>query len=66
MKLGRQMRTPAQVAFWREVDRSAKEVEEWPAWLRGVREEQTKATELEVVPAKRESRRVKNTRRRSA
>ena len=56
MKLGRQMKTPAQIHFWREVDRSAKEVEAWPAWLRGVREEQTKAKNVEALRANSQTR----------
>lgn len=32
------MQTEEQKRFWQEVERSAREVELWPAWLRGVAE----------------------------
>lgn len=41
MNVCRQMETEEQRNFWSEVARSAREVEKWPAWLRGVREEDT-------------------------
>ena len=42
VQVGRQMETEEQREFWREVERSAREVDKWPAWLRGVREEEEK------------------------
>ncbi len=35
MKLVRNMDTPENRAFWRHVDKVAKEVDTWPAWMRG-------------------------------
>ncbi|MRR38184.1 hypothetical protein EG829_26750 [bacterium] len=40
MTVGRQMETEEQRQFWRDVEQSAREVERWPAWLRGVAEEE--------------------------
>jgi hypothetical protein len=37
IRVGRQMETEEQREFWREVARSAREVDQWPAWLRGVK-----------------------------
>lgn len=34
--MGRQMETEEQREFWKGVEQSAREVDQWPAWLRGV------------------------------
>lgn len=42
MKVGRQVEPPEQKEFWRQVEISAREVEQWPSWLWGVDESEKK------------------------